>query len=160
MQKLLIDTDPGQDIDDLLAIWFALLRPELEIKAITTVTWPTDMRARLIRRLLRYLGRADIPVGAGMQLPLRPVSSEEWKSQQDLSRSMNHYAFAQPEDAADAGPYPDAVDLIIRTVEQNAGQIALACIAPLTNIAVALPPPPGDRRHDPVHRADGRRDGP
>src|SRR5690606_27053105 len=63
---------------------------------------------------------------------------EEWTSQQDLARTMNHYAFAEPEDAADAGPYPDAVDLIIRTVEQNAGEIALACIAPLTNIACVL----------------------
>ena len=88
MQKIIIDTDPGQDIDDLLAIWFALLRPELDVRAITTVTWPTDMRARLIRRLLRYLDRADVPVGAGMQLPLRAVSAAEWTSQQDLSRSM------------------------------------------------------------------------
>jgi len=38
MQKILIDTDPGQDIDDLLAIWFAMLRPKLEVVGITTVT--------------------------------------------------------------------------------------------------------------------------
>ena len=55
MPPILIDTDPGQDIDDLLAIHFALLRQELDIKAITTVTWPSDQRGRLIKRLLRYL---------------------------------------------------------------------------------------------------------
>ena len=40
LQKILIDTDPGQDIDGLLAILFALQRTELDIKAITTVTLP------------------------------------------------------------------------------------------------------------------------
>jgi len=46
MEKIIIDTDPGGDIDDLMAIWFALLRPELDIKAITTVTFPSEKRAR------------------------------------------------------------------------------------------------------------------
>ncbi|MBL8995167.1 MAG: nucleoside hydrolase, partial [Spirochaetia bacterium] len=32
----------------------------------------------------------------------------------------------------------DAVDLIIRTIEENPGEIILTCIAPLTNIAYAL----------------------
>lgn len=136
-QKILIDTDPGQDIDDLLAIWFALLRPELDVAAITTVTWPTDQRARMIKRLLRHLGRSDIPVGAGMQLPLRRFSEAELRDQHNLARSMNHYAFAEPEDPQDAC-HEDAIDLILRTVEQNAGNIALLCIAPLTNIACAL----------------------
>src|SRR5690606_17696737 len=115
-----------------------LLRPELDIRAITTVTWPSDRRARLIKRLLRYLGRVDIPVGAGMQLPLRPVSADEWRSQQDLSRTMNHYAFALPAAPEDGGPYEDAINLITRTVIANAGSIAIASIGPLTNIAVAL----------------------
>ncbi len=138
MQRILIDTDPGQDIDDLLAIWFAALRPELQIKAITTVTWPSDKRVRLVKRLLRYLGRDDIPVAAGMELPLRPVGPQELAEQHDMSRSMNHYAFALPEEAIDDPSGQDAVDLIIRTVEQNAGEIVLACIGPLTNIATAL----------------------
>jgi len=64
MPRILIDTDPGQDIDDLLAILFALRRPELEVCAITTVTLPSDRRARLIKRLLRMLGRTGIPVAA------------------------------------------------------------------------------------------------
>jgi len=138
MQKILIDTDPGQDIDDLLAILFALQRSELEIKAITTVTWPADKRARLVKRLLRYFNRTDIPVAAGMQFPLRPFSDSEIKSQYDLTHSVNHYIFAEPEDSRDDPGDADAVDLIIRTIEANPGEIVLACIAPLTNIACAL----------------------
>jgi purine nucleosidase len=138
MQKLIIDTDPGQDIDDLLAIVFALRRPELDIRAITTVTYPSDQRARLIKRLLRYVDRTDIPVGAGMQYPFRPMSEWDLKQQHDLAVSMNHKCFAEPEDPKDDPGNVDAVDLIIRMVEENPGEIALACIAPLTNIACAL----------------------
>lgn len=138
MQKIIIDTDPGQDIDDLLAILFALKRPELDIKAITTVTYPSDKRARLVKRLLRYLDRTDIPVAAGMQFPLRKFTDDEARRQYDLSITLNHYVFAEPEDDRDAPEGEDAVDLIIRTVEAHPGEIALACIAPLTNIACAL----------------------
>lgn len=136
--KLLIDTDPGQDIDDLLAILFALRRPELDVKAITTVTWPAAGRARLVKRLLRYLGREDIPVAAGMAYPLRPFAAAERQWQSAPRNTMNHGCFAEPEDPRDAAGPEDAVDLIVRTVEQHPGELVLACIAPLTNIATAL----------------------
>lgn len=138
MQPILIDTDPGQDIDDLLAIHFALRRPELDVKAITTVTWPADERGRLIKRLLRYLDRSDIPVAAGMAYPLRPMSEADRKAQHHLDNCMNHRCFAQPEDVQDQVDDLDGPGLIIRTVEKHAGEIILCCIAPLTNIATAL----------------------
>ncbi len=138
VQKILIDTDPGQDIDDILAIAFALKRPELDIKAITTVTKPSYERARIIKRLLRYFDRKDIPVASGMDLPMRQLSAEELRFQDDRNHTMNHYAFAEPEDPADEPDGEDAVDVIIDTVEENPGEIVLACIAPLTNIACAL----------------------
>ncbi len=138
MQKILIDTDPGQDIDDLLAIIFALKRPELDVRAITTVTQPAAKRARLVKRLLRYVGRSDIPVAPGMELPLRVLSADEMKFMDDPAMTMNHYGFAEPEDPADDPGNSDAVDLIIETVEKYPGEIVLACIAPLTNIACAL----------------------
>jgi inosine-uridine nucleoside N-ribohydrolase len=102
------------------------------------VTWPSDQRAQLIKRLLRYLDRTEIPVAAGMQYPLRPMSESEKKSQHDLDNCMNHRCFAEPVNDADAAFGMDAVDLIIQTVEQYAGQIVLCCIAPLTNIATAI----------------------
>jgi purine nucleosidase/pyrimidine-specific ribonucleoside hydrolase len=138
MQKIIIDTDPGQDIDDLLALTFALRRPELDIRAITTVTQPSDKRARMVKRLLRYMDRSDIPVAAGRQFPLREVSPAKVQDPHEFLRTMNHYAFAEPEDPRDQPGKEDAVDLIIRTVEESPGEIALACIAPLTNIACAL----------------------
>jgi purine nucleosidase/pyrimidine-specific ribonucleoside hydrolase len=143
MTKMLIDTDPGQDIDDLLAIWFALRRPELDVRAITTVTWPADQRVRLVNRLLRYLDRTDIPVAAGVQFPLRPFSEDERTRQFDPKHSMNHACFAEPHNPRDACTDFDAVSLIINTVRAHPNEITLACIAPLTNIATALTRDPG-----------------
>jgi purine nucleosidase len=142
-QKLLIDTDPGQDIDDLLALLFALQREELDIRAITTVTYPATRRARLVKRLLRWLSREDIPVAAGMDYPLRVMSAEEITRQEDLSFTLNHACFAEPEDSRDEVNDFDAAGLIIRTVEAHPGEVAIACLAPLTNIACALQRNPG-----------------
>lgn len=137
MPRIIIDTDPGQDIDDLLAIHFALRRPELEILAITTVTWPSDQRARLVRRLLRHCGRDAIPVAAGMQHPLRRLGQDEEARLHDPAWSMNHRCFAEPEEPADAAG-DDAVGLIIRTLETAPAPVTMCCIAPLTNLACVL----------------------
>jgi inosine-uridine nucleoside N-ribohydrolase len=130
---ILIDTDPGQDIDDVLALGFAALRPEFEIKAITTVTHGARRRAHLAKKLLETAGLGEVPVAAGMELPMRPVSDDELKQLTDDAYTLNH---AQVE--ADGPIENDAVDLIIRTVEENAGELCLVTIAPLTNIACAL----------------------
>lgn len=133
-----IDTDPGQDIDDLLALLFALRRRDLAVAGITTVTMPAARRARLVKRLLRHLGRDEVPVAAGMELPLRHVGDEELAAQRDEARTMNHACFAEPEDPRDDPGGADAVELIIANAERHAGALVMACIAPLTNLACAL----------------------
>jgi len=138
VQKILIDTDPGEDIDDLLAILFALKRSELDVRAITTVMWPSDERARLVKRLLRYMDRTDIPVGAGMQWPLQRLCAAQVRDLGDRARVMNHACFAEPHDDRDTVDAIDAVELIVRTIETHPGEVILACIAPLTNVACAL----------------------
>jgi inosine-uridine nucleoside N-ribohydrolase len=134
MQKVIIDTDPGQDIDDLLALLFALRRPELEILGITTVTWPATGRARLVKRLLRYLGREDIPVRAGSQLPMRPFTDADFAKQFNLGHSLNHRCFYEPLDPRDEPTGEDAVDFIISTLEAHPGEVAILGIAPFTNL--------------------------
>lgn len=137
-QSLLIDTDPGQDIDDLLAVLFALQRDEIAVRAITTVTYPSARRARLIKRLLRWLDLGHIPVAAGLDHPARALSAEETARLEDARISMNHACFAEPEDPRDEVEDHDAAGLIIRMAEAYAGELAIASIAPLTNIASAL----------------------
>ena len=135
-QKILIDTDAGDDVDDVLAIAFALLRPELDVRAITTVSPGTRRRAALLKRLLRLMQREDIPIAPGMELPLRPLAHDEIARLTQGPYVLNH----APEvpDEEETQDTEDAVSLIVRTVQEHAGEIALVTIGPLTNIACAL----------------------
>lgn len=53
--KILIDTDIGDDVDDILALAFALKRPELDIVGITTVVGDVDCRSRMVDKLLSIM---------------------------------------------------------------------------------------------------------
>src|SRR3984885_14652941 len=64
-QKVIIDSDIGDDIDDAFALALALHSPELQILGVTTTFGDTELRAKLARRLLDAAGRPDIPVFAG-----------------------------------------------------------------------------------------------
>src|SRR5579863_10142206 len=64
-QTVIIDTDIGDDIDDAFALALALQSPELKILGVTTTFGNTEMRARLVDRYLKAVGRDDIPVAAG-----------------------------------------------------------------------------------------------
>jgi purine nucleosidase len=130
---ILIDTDAGEDIDDVLAIAFAALRPEFSIKAVTTVTHGTQRRAHLVQKLMEAAGYDEIPVASGMELPLRSLSDEEMKRVTDSAYVLNHAVFE-----TERTPGDDAVGLIIRTVEENAGELGIVTIGPMTNIACAL----------------------
>src|SRR3974377_1570181 len=61
----ILATDIGTDVDDALALAFALRCPKLELRAVTTVSGDTVRRARIAKMLLRLAGRDDVEVAAG-----------------------------------------------------------------------------------------------
>src|SRR5512146_330115 len=65
--NIILDTDIGDDIDDAYALGLALSSPELEILGVTTAYDATDLRAKLVSRMLYETGRDDIPVVAGIR---------------------------------------------------------------------------------------------
>ena len=66
----ILDCDPGHD--DALALVVGLVRPELELLAVTTVAGNAGLpeTTRNALRVLTLLGRTDIPVAAGAAGPL------------------------------------------------------------------------------------------
>ena len=70
MRKIIVDCDPG--MDDSSAIIMAVKNPNLDIQAVTTVNgnYPVDITYRNARRIMRMLGREDIPVYRGCSRPL------------------------------------------------------------------------------------------
>src|SRR6185503_6833140 len=60
--KIIIDTDIGDDVDDVFAIGLALTSPEVQILGISSAWGDTQLRARMIDRLLIETNATNIPV--------------------------------------------------------------------------------------------------
>jgi inosine-uridine nucleoside N-ribohydrolase len=64
--KIILDTDIGDDIDDVFALALAMRSPEIEIVGITTAWGDTTLRARLVQRFLKENGASAIPIAVGI----------------------------------------------------------------------------------------------
>ena len=50
--RIILDTDIGTDVDDALALAFAIRHPEIDLAAVTTVSGDTRLRGQIAARLL------------------------------------------------------------------------------------------------------------
>jgi purine nucleosidase len=119
--KVIFDTDIGDDIDDAFALGLLLQSPEVKILGITTAFGDTNLRARLVSRLLLETGHTDIPVFAGP------------KTEPKTKFSQAAWAEKSPD-----RPYPDAIAFILETIRKYPGEITLVSVAPLTNVGAAI----------------------
>ena len=130
--KLIIDTDIGDEIDDALALYYAMRR-EYEIIGITCVYKNTEERARITKRLLSLYGKGyeNVPVFAGHGTPLAEQRGEYPHT------CHYHEGLNSPEYAPDG--YEDAaVDFIIDACERYGKDLAIVAIGPFTNISRAI----------------------
>ncbi|MCY3896625.1 MAG: nucleoside hydrolase [Chloroflexi bacterium] len=65
MISLILDTDLGDDVDDVFALAYAVRNSRINLCAVTTVLGDTRWRAALTLRLLDEMGVNDVPVAAG-----------------------------------------------------------------------------------------------
>lgn len=133
-QKIIIDTDPGQD--DAVAILLALASPEIHLLGITCVAGnvPLALTTRNARVVCELAGRSDIPVFAGCDRPMRRdlVTAEYVHGKTGLNGA---------DLPAPTMPLQDrhAVDFLIETLRtEPPGTVTLVPIGPLTNIATAM----------------------
>jgi len=135
-QKVIIDTDIGDDIDDAIAVSFALRRPELEVVGLTTCHGPTRKRGRMLARQLSLLGRDDVPYAPGRNSPLSPVDDE---TREKLARHKPlEYDFVGDDAPVRPPVSDDAVEFLYETICRHAGDMALVTIGPLTNVGALL----------------------
>lgn len=133
-QKIIIDTDPGQD--DAVAILLALAAPELKVLGLTIVAGNVslDRTVKNALQVCELAGRSDLPVFAGCDRPIRHTLE-----------TAEHVHGASGLDGTDL-PDPvmtvqaaHAVDFIIETLsDAPTNTITLCPLGPLTNIATAL----------------------
>jgi len=123
-EKIIIDSDIGDDIDDAFAVALALSSPEFQVLGFSASFGDTPTRARMFDRMLGELGHGDIPVAQG------------------IAANVNLNAFTQRR-YAEGGSFararhPDSVDFILDQARKNPGQVTLVAIGPLPNIGAAI----------------------
>lgn len=141
--KLIIDCDPGNgvpgaNVDDAVALVFALRHPELDVRAIWTVFGNTSAAEgfEAARRIVAQL-RADLPVRCGSD---RPLSGDRdvWRRRLD-SPSQDPAVYSLwgagtapvRYGATDADPLP----ALMRDLRAAGDGVVLACLGPLTDVA-------------------------
>lgn len=127
LHHVILDTDIGTDVDDLMALALIFGAPKIELLGVTTVYGDTALRGRMTKRIAEIAG-VTIPVHAGESETLsgREIwwAGHEARLYEDLDRHL-----------LDGD---DAVDHLIETVCAEPGTVDVIAIGPLTNIAAAI----------------------
>ncbi|MDT0301811.1 nucleoside hydrolase [Streptomonospora wellingtoniae] len=129
---LVIDTDTAQD--DCVALLVGLLDEEADLRAITMVAGNVgfDRQVHNAFLTLNAAGRlGEVPVHAGCRRPLmRP-----WVSAENVHGDGAGGLWADVSDQSAEDEH--AVDALVRLAAENPGELSVASIGPLTNIASA-----------------------
>lgn len=125
-KKVIIDMDIGDDIDDALALYFAM-RLGYDIIGITTCFGDTEKRARIAKKLLGLYGNGyeNVPVYAGV------------KSDICIGTYLCQYTSELDADTY-ASDGDNAVDFIIESCKKYGRDLAVLAIGPFTNIAAVI----------------------
>ena len=122
-QKVILDTDIGDDIDDAYALALVLTSPELKLLGVTTAWGNTALRAQLVEGLLCETGQQNIPVFVGVPTKANNVFTQaSWASRFPPA----------------TGAGTDAIAWMAKTIRANPGRITLIEIAPLSNVGALI----------------------
>ena len=130
---LILDCDPGHD--DALAMLVALARPEIDLRAVTTVAGNAGLEAttRNALRVLTLVGRTEVPVAAGASRPLvRPLIVAR-----NVHGASGLDGAALPEPAMSVRP-TGAIELMREVLAASTEPVTIAAVGPLTNVALLL----------------------
>ncbi|MBI4095406.1 MAG: nucleoside hydrolase [DPANN group archaeon] len=123
MKKVWIDTDIGTDVDDLLALIYALKNPELKVMGASTVIGDSEKRAKIAAETANLLGKA-IEAAPGANLPMLSDGKNYWCGYEGDGMDLQKTKIGRPATACLQNIVTDP-------------SYTIACIAPMTNIATA-----------------------
>lgn len=143
--KWIIDTDIGDDIDDLYALGYAIATG-FDLLGITTVFRSCELRAKLAKYASLRFGK-DIPVYAGEDLPINtPVDAyckpQRWLSEDLYQKYLENGEKWLPQMLDEAYNMQieslSAVDFMGECVKKYGEELGIIAIGPLTNLARAI----------------------
>ncbi|MDR3318091.1 MAG: nucleoside hydrolase [Clostridiales bacterium] len=115
--QIILDTDIGDDIDDVWALNLLLADPLFDVKLISVCYSDTDYKLQIVRDILERSNNGHIPLAAG---------TEKYNG----GRTPHSYRFV----SASPVKAPPSVEAIAKTVSGGAATDIVA-IGPLTNVA-------------------------
>ena len=131
-RKVIIDCDPG--IDDALALILALRSEEIEVLGITTVSGNVESLkgAKNALKVLKLLGRLDIPVYLGESKPIKIelVTAQDTHGEDGLGETFL-------EEVSNSYIREKGVDFILDTLK-NEEKVSIIALGPLTNLYKAI----------------------
>lgn len=133
VEKFIIDTDIGDDIDDAYALAFLSQVIKERVVGITTVFKNTEQRAKLVSHFLKLLDW-NIPVAAGESKPLKKEISFLPFEKVCENPEITQYRESYKDEKYSS---ENAVDFILDSIKKY-DCLSLVCIGPLTNIALAI----------------------
>lgn len=129
MRHVILDTDIGTDVDDLLALVFLARASELFLEGVTTVHGNTLLRAKIARIACQKLGIPDLPIvpGASETLSGQQIFwlGHEGENIPGIEHARVETSISAPQFLLDlSGKYP--------------GELEILAIGPLTNLAQTI----------------------
>ena len=129
--KIIIDTDNGDDIDDLITFYFALENKNIEIVGIICSYLNAPLRVKQVEHVLKLFGREDIPVLCGRSKPLATLHPN--------SIETIYCQYTDELGVADTIENGDkAVDFLIENAAKLGQNLTILEIAPETTLAAAI----------------------
>jgi len=143
-ERIVIDTDSGVFGDDGAALVMAARSPErVTIEALTLVAgnvWVSE-GAGYTSRILKLLGRTQLPLLPGAQAPLvnSPALAQAAAKQWPPLEYSGAFARPMPPLPRDQeGTVKSAVDYLIETLDRAPGQVTVLALGPMTNLAIGI----------------------
>jgi len=128
--KLWIDTDLGTDVDDALALAYALKHPEIALVGVSTVSGDVALRTRMVNELLKIGGHPEVPVVTGLGKPISDGREGVMFGREGIGLLED----PSPRSKTRSDPSPDAqIDALAEALSRSDAE-ALVAIGPMTNL--------------------------
>ncbi|PWL73248.1 MAG: nucleoside hydrolase [Clostridiales bacterium] len=124
MEKILLDTDIGGDIDDAICLAYLLKEPKCDLLGITTVGGEPEKRAAVADAICNAAGRV-ITIVAGLDITLQPVPIYPTPEGAAALKNWKHNKF----------PKGNASEFLYEKISENPNEVTLIAIGNMTNVA-------------------------
>jgi purine nucleosidase len=136
-RPVILDVDTG--IDDMVALLIAATAPELNLRGVTCVAGNVEIHhvARNTGKVLRMVGRGDVPVSIGAARPLHRRLRTAPDTHGPTGTGYVELTGEDPELGATDYTAVPAPRYLAAHIERHPGELSVVALGPLTNLASA-----------------------